>query len=167
MLDTNTLLTSGLGSKRLLLLTSVVFGGLAMVGCDSSGIDDYDEDEEEDCPEGFLRDNDNNCIQVGGDDDDSTSDTSTNNSDVAVVIYNDSNYSVWYVYVARCTDEEWGDDQLGNEIMGPGDSLRISGLTEGCWDLMASEEGAEQYTATWVSYDYTMVSGDNPWTLVD
>jgi hypothetical protein len=137
-----------------------------------------------DCPAGFLKDNEGNCLEQGADDatdgktgndnngnntNNASNTNNTNNStgstdDGTATLYviNDSGWDVTDLYVSACNASSWGADQMSGTT-GPGDTYSVSGIPEGCYDLQAwSWNGA----AVWESFGVQM-SGGFDWTLRD
>ena len=57
--------------------------------------------------------------------------------DATIIVENNASVSVFFLYIAECSDDDWGDDELGaNETIAPG-AEREFGVDAGCWDLRA------------------------------
>ena len=56
----------------------------------------------------------------------------------AVMLVNQTNQSINYVYVSSCSSNSWGQDQLGASEVVPSGSSRSFTMTPGCWDLKAT-----------------------------
>jgi len=52
-----------------------------------------------------------------------------------VVIFNNSNETVYRIFMSPATDDSWGPDQLGNDVLAVGSSFRLTGIAPGDWDL--------------------------------
>jgi opacity protein-like surface antigen len=66
-------------------------------------------------------------------------------ADVIVTVVNDTGYDVYYLYVSRSDSDDWGDDLLDDEILGPGEGFQVS-LPTGTWDIMVEDEDEDTYT---------------------
>src|SRR5690349_17008924 len=53
---------------------------------------------------------------------------STTPTTTDLVVQNDSAYAIWYLYVSPSWSSDWGSDQLGSEILDPGESYRLTGI---------------------------------------
>ena len=55
----------------------------------------------------------------------------------SVLLLNQTDTAIHYVYVSSCSNNSWGEDQLGDaEVIMPGNSRTFS-MSPGCWDLKA------------------------------
>lgn len=46
-----------------------------------------------------------------------------NNDLVKFTVYNDSEYSIYYLYLSNSNSDQWGEDRLGDEVLSPGESF--------------------------------------------
>lgn len=80
--------------------------------------------------------------------------------DTTLTIYNESNVTVFYIYISLSTNEYWGDDWLGADVLIPGDWVTYE-LDEGTYDLAAYASGdvliEEVYSVS--------LSGPMDWTI--
>jgi len=85
----------------------------------------------------------------GGDD----SGAGPSNSDTRLGITNDSNMSVWLVFVRSCGSRSWGNDLLGADVISPGLGQSFV-VTPGCHDvkLMTNPEMNAQVIWTNVNF---------------
>lgn len=56
--------------------------------------------------------------------------------DATLVVVNRGSQSVYSLQASSCSDSNWGADQLGSSVIGPGSSKSFT-LTPGCWDFRA------------------------------
>ena len=58
-----------------------------------------------------------------------------------LIVQNDSSETIFYLYVSRSIDPDWGPDQLGSStVIDPGESFRLEGIPCGIdYDLMATD----------------------------
>jgi len=83
-------------------------------------------------------------------------------SGVTFTIVNNSSVDLCWVYLSPSTDDEWGPDQLGSEILHAGESWVIMGLEAGMYDLRIEACGEGELE------DYGLnVSGDFEYTVTD
>ncbi len=62
-----------------------------------------------------------------------------------VTVRNDlGSWDIYYLYIDR-SDEPWGDDRLGSEILSPGESFTVE-ITTGTWDMQAEDVDGDTYT---------------------
>lgn len=52
-----------------------------------------------------------------------------------VVLRNVSREAIYYVYMSPSSDSNWGADLLGSNTLGIGQSLTLSNITAGVWDI--------------------------------
>ena len=79
-------------------------------------------------------------------------------------VINNSSYSVCYLYVSPTEDTEWGDDQLGSDIVATGSTFTLRNIPPGIYDLRADD--CEGNTLR-EEYGITLRSGTYPWTFSD
>ena len=61
--------------------------------------------------------------------------TASGTGPAAIAISNSSNESIYYVYMSPVSQNTWGADQLGSEVLQPGQTLTLSNISPGTWDL--------------------------------
>jgi len=79
-----------------------------------------------------------------------------------LTIVNESQYTLYAVYVTEVSAPDWGPDVLGNEILGPGDSIEIE-LSCGRYDVLIVDEFAIECPL----YDLSICTGDTYWYVTD
>jgi hypothetical protein len=80
----------------------------------------------------------------------------------SVRVFNDSFDTVFYLYIAPCSDTTWGDDQLGADIIAPGGRHTVFDIPPGCYDLRAETRDGE----FWEFFSVFLSSGERfTWTL--
>ncbi|MCA9573775.1 MAG: hypothetical protein R3B40_14960 [Polyangiales bacterium] len=52
-----------------------------------------------------------------------------------VVLRNMSREAIFYVYMSPASDSNWGPDLLGSNTLGIGQSLTLSNIAAGVWDI--------------------------------
>lgn len=79
-------------------------------------------------------------------------------------VINNSSYSVCYLYVSPTEDTEWGDDQLGSDIVATGSTFTLRNIPPGIYDLRADD--CEGNTLS-QEFGIILESGTYPWTFSD
>ena len=75
-----------------------------------------------------------------------------------VTIVNDTGgWDIWYVYISPSTDDSWGDDWLGSDILYDGDSVEFN-VYDGVYDIRLVDEDDDEYIRYGVE-----VYGDYEW----
>jgi len=65
---------------------------------------------------------------------------------VEVQITNGLQYwDIWYVFCTLSSDDSWGDDLLGDQILAPGYTLTFE-VTPGTYDIQCIDEDLDTYT---------------------
>lgn len=63
-----------------------------------------------------------------------------------VQMVNNSGWELHEIYFSPASQDEWGDDHLGDEVLEQGDSLTISGVSDGKWDIRLVDEDGDECT---------------------
>ena len=90
-----------------------------------------------------------------------TPEPSPESSGAALLITNDSDTSVSYVYISPADSDEWGEDKLGGDVIGTGESYLITDIPAGTYDLKAEDEDEEVIEFTWE----VVLDGNVTWTI--
>lgn len=62
----------------------------------------------------------------------------------SIEIVNQTRWAIYELYLSPSDAADWGDDQLGDETIGPGDHFTLSDIPCELWDvLLIDEEGDE------------------------
>ena len=64
--------------------------------------------------------------------------------DSAVVVNNHSDWDIHELYFSPVGEEEWGEDQLGDHIIGSGESFTLVGIPCDYWDIMIIDEDGDE-----------------------
>ena len=59
-------------------------------------------------------------------------------------IENKSSWEIHEIYFAPSSQDDWGDDHLGNEVLEPGMTLTLTGVTAGKWDVRLVDEDEDE-----------------------
>ena len=65
------------------------------------------------------------------------------------VIQNSTRSTFLYIYTSDSRSSDWGDDLLGNQVLSPGESLRIETaipITNTSWDIRIIDDDGDTYT---------------------
>jgi hypothetical protein len=91
--------------------------------------------------------------------------TGSDTETVPLTIINSSPVDMGYVYVRPTQSSEYGDDLLGDNVIGPGQSFTLIGIERGTYDVRA-ESVDQAVIGTW--YDAHFYEGYDPktWTVV-
>jgi len=82
-----------------------------------------------------------------------------------LTINNSSPVDMGYVYVRPTQGSEWGDNLLGANVIGPGESLTLIGIERGTYDVRA--EGMDHgVVGTWYDAEFYDAYGPKTWTVV-
>ena len=74
-----------------------------------------------------------------GSDDDDTPDL-----DSELTIENESSFTMIGIYLSPTSSVQWGEDLLGRDVLEPGDSLEISGIECGVYDIRIVDEDDDE-----------------------
>ena len=80
----------------------------------------------------------------------------------AVVLLNQTNAPVYFVYISPCSSSSWGEDQLGeSEVVQPG-ATRTFSMSPGCWDMKARFNDGREFEERQVQMS---AGASRTWTL--
>ena len=75
-----------------------------------------------------------------------TSSYNTSSSSTLLTISNRTGYDAWYVYASPSTDNNWGADRLGSDILYDGQSTTIYLPRQGSYDIRLKDSDGDTYT---------------------
>ena len=78
----------------------------------------------------------------------------------SVQITNRTSQPLFYLYASRCTDDGWGADRLGSDVISAGATYSLS-LEPGCWDVKATFQDDQETEKR----DWNLVAGSTTWTI--
>jgi hypothetical protein len=55
-----------------------------------------------------------------------------------------SNYDIHHLYVSHYTDRNWGPDQLGDDIVEPGETFTLTGIQPGTYDIKIVDDESNE-----------------------
>lgn len=61
-----------------------------------------------------------------------------------IKIENESSWEIHEIYFAPSNQEEWGEDHLGKQVLKPGMTLSLTGVTPGKWDVRLVDEDEDE-----------------------
>ena len=61
-----------------------------------------------------------------------------------IKIENKSSWEIHEIYFAPTSQEDWGDDHLGKQVLKPGMTLSLTGVSPGKWDVRLVDEDADE-----------------------
>lgn len=89
-------------------------------------------------------------------------------SDSDLEFVNDSSWDIYEIYLAPSEDDEWGPDQLGDDVLESGESLTLTDIPCGDYDILLVDEDGDECTleavdlcgdsAEWVIDDEELLS---------
>ena len=59
----------------------------------------------------------------------------TGSGPATIAITNNSAESIYYVYMSPVSQDTWGEDRLGSAVLSAGETLSLSNVPPGNWDL--------------------------------
>lgn len=77
-----------------------------------------------------------------------------------LTLVNNTGVPIYYVYVSSCASESWGSDQLGSEVVMPGNTYTWT-MNSGCYDLKAVDRDGREAVERRVQ----VVGAGKRWTL--
>lgn len=79
-----------------------------------------------------------------------------------VEFVNKTSWEIHEVYFSPASQQSWGDDHLGNDVLENGDSLTLSGVDRGDWDVKLVDEDGDKCVLEDVTID-----GSDRWVITD
>lgn len=64
--------------------------------------------------------------------------------DATVKIINQSKWEIHHIFLSASTEDEWGPDQLDDEILTKGDSLTLTGIDCDLYDIKVVDEDGDE-----------------------
>lgn len=77
-----------------------------------------------------------------------------------VTISNASDWNLQHLYVSSVDQEKWGADQLGEEVIGTGESFTLKGVPCATYDVKLVDEDGDECEVADVD-----ICGDGGWTI--
>jgi len=65
-----------------------------------------------------------------------------------IEITNDTGFDIFLLYVSHENADDWGDDVLGDEVLGDGETVTVNleGYISSIFDILAEDEDGDTYT---------------------
>lgn len=79
-----------------------------------------------------------------------------------VVFVNQSSWELTHIYFAPSKSKDWGDDHLEDETLAKGDSLTLTGVSKGKWDVRVIDEDGDECIISDV-----MINSNDKWVIKD
>ncbi len=77
-----------------------------------------------------------------------------------LVIENESRYDIYYLYMSRTLEGDWGRDRLGPEVLGAGETFALENILAGEYDVKFVDEDEDAC----ILNDIAIVN-DTEWSL--
>ena len=77
-----------------------------------------------------------------------------------VKITNASDWSLTHVFISAVDQEQWGEDQLGDKVIGTGESFTLTGVPCATYDEKLRDEDGDECEVADVD-----ICGDGGWTI--
>lgn len=77
-------------------------------------------------------------------------------------IINETEEDIWYLYFSPSDSDQWGEDQLGGDIIPAGESYILTGISDGTYDIQARDSNNDVIQTTWE----LVVTSDSVWTIL-
>ena len=77
-----------------------------------------------------------------------------------VNISNESDWSLTHLYISSVNQQEWGEDQLGDKVIGTGESFTLTGVPCGTYDVKLRDEDGDECEVADVD-----ICGNGGWTI--
>ncbi len=61
-----------------------------------------------------------------------------------LVIENESRYDIYYLYMSRTLEDNWGSDQLGSEVLDSGETFALGNIPAGEYDVKFVDEDDDE-----------------------
>ena len=77
-----------------------------------------------------------------------------------IKITNSSDWSLEHLYISETDKEEWGEDQLGDEIIAPGETFTLRGVPCATYDVKLIDEDGDECAVSEVD-----ICGSGGWKI--
>jgi hypothetical protein len=79
-----------------------------------------------------------------------------------VVFVNKTSWNIEQIYFSPANSKKWGEDYLDDEILSKGDSLTLTGVEKGKWDVRLVDEDGDECIVEGV-----MIKTSDRWVITD
>jgi hypothetical protein len=83
--------------------------------------------------------------------------------DSVVKLVNKSLWDIHHLYLSSVDDQEWGPDQLGDQVIASGDSFELHGIPCDDYDVRLVDEDGDECVVGGV----TLCADDDAWVITD
>jgi hypothetical protein len=80
-----------------------------------------------------------------------------------VTVSNDSSFAIYQFFLSPADQDEWGPDQLRDQVIASGDSFDLQGVPCDTFDVMLVDEDGDQCVIAGVD----ICGGDQTWIIED
>ena len=77
-----------------------------------------------------------------------------------LLIENDSRYDIYYLYMSRTLEDNWGPDQLGSEVLDSGETFSLGNIPAGEYDVKFVDEDEDDCVLSDIA-----IINDTEWSL--
>ncbi len=79
--------------------------------------------------------------------------TGTGTGPATIWVHNDSNESIYYIYMSPSSESVWGGDLLGSNVLHTGSTFQLYNVPEGSWDIRVVDSSGDvkEFYGEWVS----------------
>lgn len=85
-------------------------------------------------------------------------------SAASVEFVNQSSWDIYEIYLSPSNDTNWGDDYLEKDVLTKGESLTITNVDAGSWDVMVVDEDGDKCVIEGVKFNR---SDRDRWVIKD
>lgn len=79
-----------------------------------------------------------------------------------VVFVNKSSWDITHIYFSPANSKNWGEDHLEDDVLSKGDSLTLTGVSKGKWDVRVVDEDGDECII-----DGVMINSNDKWVIED
>lgn len=80
-----------------------------------------------------------------------------------VTVNNESEWAINHFYLSPIDEEEWGPDQLGDEVIGSGESFTLTNVPCDSYDVKLIDEDGDECVVSEVD----ICGSDDEWVITD
>jgi len=81
-----------------------------------------------------------------------------------VEFVNQSSWDIHEIYFSPASHRNWGQDYLGDDVLEKGDSLKLTNIEAGSWDVMVVDEDGDKCVLEDIEFDK---SDRDRWVITD
>lgn len=80
-----------------------------------------------------------------------------------IKVINQSNWEIHHLFLSSSADDQWGPDQLEDEVLAKGDSITLTGIDCDDYDIKVVDEDGDECTIQEVN----LCGDDSYWKITD